>query len=124
MSRIKSKNTKPEKMLFRELKKQDFIFKRHSNLPGKPDIQLSRYKIVIFVDGEFWHGKSFKYWKDKLTPFWLKKIGDNIKRDRKNDRLLRKNGWTVIHLWGRDIVKNPDKALSGIRKIAEKADFK
>lgn len=124
MSKIRSKNTKPEKTLFKELKKHGYIFKRHSSLPGKPDVQLTRYKTVIFVDGEYWHGKKFNNWKDKLNPFWLKKIGDNIQRDRKNNRLLKKAGWIVIHLWGRDIVKNPSKALSGIHKIIEESYLK
>ena len=124
MSKIKPKNTKPEKLLFKELRKYGYEFKRHSNLPGKPDIQITEYKTVIFVDGEFWHGKNFDNWKNKITPFWLKKISDNIQRDRKNNRLLKKMGWTVLHLWGRDLVKNPAMALSRISKITEKTDLK
>lgn len=124
MSRVKSKNTRPEKILFLELKKAGYNFKKHYNFPGKPDVAFLGNKVAVFIDGEFWHGKDFKDWKDKITQFWLKKISDNIRRDRKNNRLLRKQGWTVIHLWGRDVVKNPDKILSRIRKIVEKADLK
>jgi DNA mismatch endonuclease, patch repair protein len=120
MSKIRSKNTKPEKAVFKVLKNNCYQFKRHSSLTGKPDVQLVTQKIVIFVDGEFWHGKDFNEWKNRITPFWLKKISDNIKRDRKNDRTLRKQGWTIIHLWGREIVKNPDKVLTRIRKITQK----
>lgn len=124
MSRIKSRNTKPEKFLFRELKNSRYKFRRHSSLPGKPDAVMVQYKIAIFVDGEFWHGKNFKDWKNRITPFWKKKIGDNIRRDRKNNNLLKKQGWIVIHIWGRDIIKNSEKTLSRIRKVTEEANLR
>ncbi len=123
MSRVKSKNTQPEKGLFQMLRKAGIRFRKHLDLPGKPDAVLVSDKIVVFVDGEFWHGKNFNIWKDKLPSFWYKKISENIRRDRKNKRLLIKKGWRIIHFWGREIKKNPDKVLLKIYKIIGKTNF-
>lgn len=120
MSRVKSKNTRPEIILFSKLIKAGLKFYKHHNLPGKPDIAFPKYKVVVFIDGEFWHGKDFNEWKDKLTAFWYKKILWNIRRDRKNSRLLRKRGWHVRHLWGREIVKNPNKSVEKIKRFIRK----
>lgn len=120
MSQVKSKNTKPERLMFSFLNKSGYRFRRHYSIIGKPDIAFPRYKIAVFIDGEFWHGKGFNGWKDKLTPFWLKKIDDNIIRDKYNRKLLSKNGWKVIHLWGKAILKNPDKEVLKITKILMK----
>lgn len=82
MSRVKSRNTKPEKTIFKLLKAKGYKFKKHYQIYGKPDIAFPKDKIAIFIDGEFWHGKNFRQWKEKLTPFWLDKITGNIKRDK------------------------------------------
>lgn len=121
MSRVKSKNTGPEVILFQILKKSGYKFKRHYGLPGKPDIVFVKNRLAVFVDGEFWHGKDFDLWKDKLSSFWSRKIDDNLKRDRKNDRQLKKLGWRVIHFWGRDVVKKADKVLLRIDKMIKKS---
>lgn len=122
MSRIKSKNTKPEKIVFNLLKKSGYKFIKHNkNIIGKPDIAFIKQKIVIFIDGEFWHGKKFNSWKNKLTDFWYNKINNNIKRDKKNSRLLKLNGWKVIRIWDREIIKNPETALLRIIKFIKAA---
>src|SRR6185503_10000961 len=106
MSRIRSKNTLPEKVLCDLLISNGYKFIRHYDIPGKPDVVFSKIKIAIFVDGEFWHGRDFQSWKDNLNDFWLQKISDNIRRDHRNDRILRKSGWKVVHVWGRVVIKN------------------
>lgn len=116
MSRIRSKNTGPEKVLFSLLKKQNIFFRKHGKLPGKPDAVLIRQKLVVFVDGEFWHGKDFEKWKNKLQPFWYEKISINRARDRKVDRLLRKQGWHIFHFWESDLNKRSDVCLSRIKR--------
>jgi DNA mismatch endonuclease (patch repair protein) len=120
MSQIKSKNTKPENIIFTLLKDRGIKFKKHYAVVGKPDIVFPELKLAVFIDGEFWHGKDFDSWKDRISPFWLDKIGKNILRDKKNFKLLKKEGWTVLRLWGRDIVKNPEKALLKITKLLER----
>ena len=119
MSRIRSENTLPERIVFEELKRRRIRFSKHAKLPGKPDVILRGPKIAVFINGEFWHGKRFALWKDELSDFWKKKISDNIKRDRKNYSILKKSGYTVIKLWGRDIRKNRVKEIRKILNAME-----
>lgn len=117
MSRVKSKNTLPEKLMFKAMRKAGIKFIRHNKkLPGKPDITIPDKKIVVFINGEFWHGKKFSSLKTELPSFWVDKISQNLKRDRINYRKLSGNGWKVVKLWGRAILKNPEKAF---RKILQ-----
>ncbi len=74
-------------------------------VPGRPDIVFTRAKICVFIDGDFWHGYDFETWEDKLTPFWQKKIGDTIERDRRNFSALREIGWRVVRVWTHDVRK-------------------
>jgi len=109
MSRIRSKNTKPEMIVRSFLHKQGYRFRLHDKtLPGKPDIVLKKYKTVIFVHGCFWHGhKNCKYFvvPKTRTKWWLNKINGNIARDKKAQRELRKLGWKVINIWGCKVKK-------------------
>ncbi len=114
MSQVKPKNTLPERIIFKKLKEKGIKFKKHYDLPGKPDVVILNKKVVVFIDGEFWHGRTFSKWKNDLSDFWLKKIGDNIKRDRKNKKMLRDKGWKVIRLWDKAIIKNPEKEIKKI----------
>lgn len=116
MSRIRSKNTGPEKLLFNLLSNHKISYRKHGKLPGKPDAVLIRQKLAVFVDGEFWHGKDFEKWKNKLQPFWHEKISVNRARDRKVDRLLRKQGWHILHFWESDLKKRPDACFLRIKR--------
>ncbi len=76
---------------------------------GKPDLTFQKYKIAIFVDSEFWHGKDWKKRKKDFKSnrdFWYAKIERNIQRDKEVNRKLLKDGWKVIRFWGKDISKN------------------
>jgi len=100
MSRIKGKDTKPEITVRRFLHKQGFRYRLHvKNLPGKPDLVLYKYQVVIFVHGCFWHGHK-KCKKARLpktrTLWWKNKMLYNTEKDRNDQRLLRKSGWRVI----------------------------
>lgn len=120
MSQVKSENTLPERLIFKALKKEGIKFIKHNKkLPGKPDITISDQKIAVFINGEFWHGKNFKTLGKTLTPFWLNKIGKNLKRDRVNYRKLSSLGWKVLRFWGRDILKDPERALKKILKAID-----
>lgn len=116
MSRIRSKNTKPEVFVFEELKKLGLAFETHHSLPGKPDIVFSKEKVAVFIDGEFWHGKYLKKIKHRLSDYWVTKITNNRKRDRKNRKLLKSDGWHIIKLWDDDIKKHPKRELLKIIK--------
>ncbi len=125
MSHIKSKDTSIEVSLRKALWKKGYRYrKNYSALPGKPDIVLTKYKIAIFCDGELFHGKNWEILKPRLLKgnnpdFWVKKIERNMKRDDENDKRLLFLGWTVIHFWGNDILKNTDQCV----KVIEEAIF-
>lgn len=103
MSRIKGKNTKPEMLVRRFLHANGFRYSLHKKeLPGKPDIVLSKYKTVIFVHGCFWHGHAnCKYFKipQTRTEWWTDKINHNKANDTKALNALKKDGWKVIIVW-------------------------
>lgn len=121
MSQVKSENTKPELLIFKLLDSLGLKYEKHyRNIPGKPDIAFPEIKLAVFIEGEFWHGKGFELWKHNLSDFWLKKIGNNISRDRQNFRKLRKDGWHIIRIWGRKIVKYPNRASDRITRVVQK----
>ncbi len=103
MSHIKGKNTKPEIVVRQFLFSHGFRYRLYrKDLPGKPDIVLSKYKTVIFINGCFWHGHSnCKYATIPMAnhDFWLAKISGNIDRDKKNYTELSELGWNVIEVW-------------------------
>jgi DNA mismatch endonuclease (patch repair protein) len=103
MSRIKSKNTKPEILVRKFLHANGFRFRLNvKDLPGKPDIVLPKYKTVIFVNGCFWHGhKNCKYFTipKTRTKWWTDKINTNIANDTKAVKALKKEQWKVITVW-------------------------
>lgn len=103
MSRIRSKDTKPEILVRRFLFSEGFRFRLHSKaLPGKPDIVLRKYKTVINIHGCFWHGhKGCKYFviPKTRTIWWTAKISRNVENDSKNKKLLVKSGWKVITIF-------------------------
>jgi DNA mismatch endonuclease, patch repair protein len=103
MSKVRSKNTKPEIVVRKLLHHLGFRFRLHKKeLPGKPDIVLPKYKTVVFVNGCFWHQhegcKKSKLPKSNRV-FWVDKLSNNIKRDKKNICALEDLGWQVIIVW-------------------------
>ena len=96
--------------------------KNYSKLPGKPDIAFTKYKIAIFCDGEFFHGKDWEVLKPKLeksnnSEYWINKIDRNRKRDHEIDQELLFLGWTVIRFWGKDIKKNLEECVQVVEEI-------
>lgn len=118
MKAIKNKDTKPEIILRKELWKNGYRYrKNYKELPGKPDIVFIKKKVAVFIDGEFWHGYNWEETKKKLDTnreFWIKKIEDNIKRDKKTDKVLSDSGWTVMRIWSEDVLKNTDLCIKSI----------
>lgn len=115
MSRIKSKNTKPEIILRSLLHKSGFRFRLHDKkLPGKPDIVLPKYQSVIFVNGCFWHRHEnckLSYTPKSRQDFWDKKFSDTVNRDHKKIKLLREAGWNVITVWECELNSNAESIL-------------
>jgi DNA mismatch endonuclease (patch repair protein) len=120
MSRIRSKNTKPEMLVRSWLHRQGYRFRLHDKtLPGKPDIVLKKYKTVIFVNGCFWHGhKNCKFAKLPTSniKFWKMKITGNIENDKLKIKKLRKLGWTVYSVWQCRMRKSNETELGRLMK--------
>lgn len=118
MSKIRGKDTKPEIMLRSALFKSGLRFRIHKkDLPGKPDITLTKYKTVIFVHGCFWHyHKNCREGRipSTNTSFWENKLRYNIAKDKKNYRKLKKLEWNVIVVWECEIEKNLNNVLAKI----------
>ena len=120
MSRVKGKDTGLETSVRSALHRRGLRFRKHvKNLPGKPDIVFNRLKVVVFVDGDFWHGYRFPAWEHKLSEFWRKKISQTRKRDVKNRRKLREMGWTVIRLWQHELKQDFDGSVNKILSAIE-----
>ncbi len=106
MSRIRSKNTQAEKIVFSFLRQGGIKFKKHyKELPGCPDVALPEKKKAVFIDGDFWHGRDFERVKKgrKDSDYWVVKIKSNIRRDRRQRAALKKSGWAVLRIWGSEI---------------------
>ena len=116
MSRIKSKDTKIEKTLERELKKARLHFEKHFPIYGTPDFVLIDEKVAVFCDSDFWHGKIGKEKFRKMKKFWKQKIINNVKRDKKVNSALKSKGWKVVRLSEKNIMKNPEKCIEKIMK--------
>jgi DNA mismatch endonuclease (patch repair protein) len=109
MSRIRSKDTKPEMLVRKFLHKNGFRYRLHvKNLPGKPDIVLPKYKTVIFIHGCFWHGHEGCV-KAALpvtrTDWWQEKIQKNTSNDQKSEDTLCALGWKIYSVWGCELAK-------------------
>ena len=122
MSKIHSQDTSIELLLRKALWNKGYRYrKNYKALPGSPDIVLTKYKIAIFCDSEFFHGKDWEILKLRLEKgknpdFWIKKIERNRNRDCENDKKLLFLVYTVIHFWGQDIVKHTDECLQAIEE--------
>jgi len=119
MSQVKGKDTKIELIFRKALWHSGIRYrKNYKGLPGKPDITITKHKIAIFCDGEFWHGKDWNSTKGKLKTrreFWVEKIERNIERDTGNERQLTTLGWTILRFWGKDIEKNLDLCVAEVK---------
>lgn len=128
-SRVKrnncAKDTKHELSLRRELWRMGLRFRKNvSSLPGKPDIVFSSQRLVVFCDGDFWHGRNWKALKRSLevgtnSSYWVAKIESNRKRDLLNTARLKRAGWRVMRLWETDIKHDPLGAAKLIKRTLQ-----
>lgn len=122
MKSIRSKDTKIEIALRKALWHKGYrYYKNYKKLPGCPDIVLSKYRIAIFCDGEFFHGKDWEVLKPRLeksdnSEFWISKISRNRERDAEINKKLLFEDWTVIRFWGNDIKKHLDECVKVIEE--------
>ena len=123
MQSIRGKDTKIEVLLRKELWSKGYRYrKNYKKLPGKPDIALTKYKIAVFCDGEFFHGKDWDLLEARLKngknpDFWIEKIKRNMARDDEVNKSLVAAGWTVVRFWGEDIKKDINGCVRAIEEI-------
>lgn len=104
MSRITGFDSKIELSIRSELDRLGITYEANvMALPGRPDLVFADPKLIVFIDGDFWHGYRYPAWKSRLSPYWKAKIERNRRRDRLNHAKLRRRGWRVIRLWSHDV---------------------
>ena len=126
MQNIRSKNTKPEIMLRKQLWKRGLRYRIHGkDIFGNPDIYIKGKKIAIFVDSDFWHGKLYK--GGKAVPksnqdYWIPKLERNIARDKEVNKVLLAEGWTVVRCWESSLNKHLDICVDKIIKLIQSSE--
>lgn len=125
MQNIRNKDTKIELQLRKALWLRGYRYRKNYNkIPGKPDIAITKHKLAIFCDSEFFHGKDWDALKAQLqrgknSDFWIRKISRNMERDEEVNEALNALGWKVLRFWGKDIIKD----LDGCIRIIEETIF-
>lgn len=114
MVHIKSTDTKAEVQLRKALWAKGIRYRKNDkNLPGKPDIVITKCNIAIFVDGDFWHGRSMEKIQSN-RDYWIPKLTRNIERDKEVNDELTEMGWLVLRFWVSDLQKHFDACLQRI----------
>lgn len=122
-----ARNTQPELLLRRALRKLGFRYRINGrSLAGKPDVVFREAKVVVFCDGDFWHGRYWAHLREELArranaDYWIPKIAANRARDRLCRHALRRAGWRVLRVWETDLKRNPDAIARRIVRIVESA---
>lgn len=125
MSKIRATGGKAETQLAKALWHKGIrYFKNYKKLPGKPDIAITKYKVLVFVDGEFWHGYDWDNVKQTRIhtnrDYWIPKIERNIERDQEVDAKLKEMGYTVLHFWEKhEVLKEMDACIQTILESIE-----
>jgi DNA mismatch endonuclease (patch repair protein) len=120
MSNIRSNNTSIEVQLRKALWHEGIRYRKNlKTLPGKPDIAITKYKIAIFCDGEFWHGKDWETKKNAINTnrdYWVTKIEKNIIRDNASEKKLENMGWVILRFWGNKINKKLEDCVNEVKE--------
>ena len=125
--RNRSRDTSAELLLRKALWAGGLRYRLHvRGLPGRPDIVFRKYRLAVFVDGDFWHGRDWDKRKERLSrganpAYWIAKIEYNIRRDREQSLLIRKRGWRVLRFWETDVARATGRAVAEISKFLDSA---
>ena len=119
MQHIHAKDTRAEVMLRKTLWQKGVRFRKNFRLlPGTPDIAITKYRIAIFVDGDFWHAHGHEENPGEQIQtnksFWTKKLKRNVERDKEVNEALLERGWIVLRFWESDIKRNLSKCVEEI----------
>jgi DNA mismatch endonuclease (patch repair protein) len=118
MAKVQHKNSRAELTVFSYLRKNKIYFQAHyRKAPGNPDIALPRKKKAVFIDGDFWHGRTIERIRARRGPndFWTKKMERNVERDKEQTALLLENGWQILRVWESDITRKATREEVFIR---------
>ncbi len=127
MALVRGRNTGLELAFLRlvsaELYPLGYRYRKHCrNVFGTPDIVFAKFKLAVFIDSDFWHGRNYKRLAARMTPFWREKIERNMERDRQVSRKLRRQGWSVLRFSEGEIKNRPSSAIERIkRKLVERS---
>ena len=117
MSLILGKGTKCERALASLLRRYGIRYRSQAKeLLGRPDFLLTDAKVVVFVNGGFWHGRDYD--PKRLSDYWQRKILRNMRRDGRVQRALRRLGWSVVNLWEEDVLRRPDYCIARVKRAA------
>ena len=122
MSKQKAKKNKTEVFFAKYLWHKGLRYRYNDiHLPGSPDIVITKYRIAIFIDGEFWHGKLLDEGRTvhQNTDYWVKKIKRNQQRDLEVNQKLYGLGWHVVHFWSRDVMNHPEACYHVVMEFVE-----
>ena len=123
MSKIRGKNTRPEMRLRKALWHAGLRYRTNrKDVPGKPDIVIQKWKIALFVDGEFWHGYEWEIKREKIKSnraFWIPKIERNMQRDREVNAILKKMGYEVFRFWEHEVKKEIGACIKQVLDFVE-----
>jgi DNA mismatch endonuclease (patch repair protein) len=116
MSRVRSRDTTPELVVRKLVHAHGLRFRKHCQwLPGRPDLVFVKCRVVVFVDGDYWHGWRFPVWEKKLAQYWRHKIETNRRRDQRNFQRLRRAGWRVIRIWEHEVERDAPGCVGRIQ---------
>lgn len=126
MSHNRGKDTKPEKILRLALWHHGYRYrKNYKKLPGTPDIAMTKYRIAIFVDGDFWHAKGHQENPGEQVrsnkEYWVKHLSTNVSRDKEVSNLLSEDGWIVLRFWESDVKTKLEDCLAEILQYVPKS---
>jgi len=125
-SLVRSTDTRAELLLRKHLWQRGLRYRvSNSTLPGKPDVAFRTARIVVFVDGDYWHGRDWHRRRAKLlkganASYWTAKIESNMARDLRQGKELKQLGWTVVRIWETDILRDPEAAASRIEGLLKR----
>lgn len=130
MSRVRNKDSQAELLLRRQLHRRGIRYRLHApDVLGRPDIVIRSLRVAVFVDGDFWHGnehhrRGLRHLEDLFpsnTDWWVAKIKRNVERDQEVTAQLRAQGWTVVRLWGSEVLASSDAAAERVRTEIQRA---
>ena len=135
MAAVRSTDSECELVLRRELWRRGWRYRLHCSrvagerLPGRPDLVFTRARVLVFVDGDFWHGRALisageetfaQMFRPAKRRWWVSKIGGNVARDRECTRTLRTAGWRVIRVWESDVLRAPEAVANRVESALER----